>query len=251
MKRIFLCLTYLLFVLGVVDAQSNNENSRKLTSKKELNSTLSMGIQNIPDIYYDHYFSFPESIDVICSFIENHYDYKNDLEISLKTIQYLKAQKNKIKIIANKSMFFIYEGNKFSYNNKDICSIIATHSPETEYMRKRMEVLFFDSNNRNIQEVKGSEFIDSLRFKFTNYINEIIKTNDSIFVLSKNKRFAYDQYERMLLEYTISNGIDTYCQNESINNFNTKYLFELNKLCGDFCQKYKLNRILFVTLIIY
>jgi hypothetical protein len=202
MKKIFLCLIYLLLVLGVNKAQSHNEKTRKLTSKEKLNSTLSMGIQNIPDTYYDHYFTFPESIDVICSFIENHYDYKNDLEISLKTIQYLKANKKKIKIIATKSMFFINEGNKFSYNNKDICSIIATHSPETEYMKKRMEVLFFDSNNRNIQEVKGSEFVDSLRFKFTNYIKEIIKTNDSIFVLSENKRFAYDQYERILLEYT-------------------------------------------------
>jgi len=251
MSKIHIKTIFFVVFICIIFTQISAANVKELNKRQNKAVLISMGIQNLPDIYYDHYFAFPGSIEELCSFFENHYDYKNNSEISSQAIKYLKENKKKIKVIANKSMFFICDGNNFSYNNKDICSIIATHNPETEYIQKRMEVQFFDSNDRNIQEIKGFDFVESLRIEFVNYIKEVINTNDSIFILSKNKRFAFDQYERIILEYTTSNGIDTYCQNETINNFNSKYLFELNKLCGEFCEKFKLNRILFVSLIIY
>jgi len=210
-----------------------------------------MGIQNIPDIYYDHYFTFPVNIEQMCSFIENHYDYKNDSSgIWKPTTNYLRKNKRKISIISNKNIFIIYEGKKKSYNEKNICSVIAMHDPETEYLNNKNNVSFFNSSGKNIKESLGIDFSDSLKSTFNMRMLEILKTYKNEFQILENKRIPFDPYDRILLEFSMNENIKPFCPHEELLMFNEKYIYELNNLCSRFCIDNKINRIIFCSVFV-
>jgi hypothetical protein len=251
MKKAFILLVIQLIYGCMLYSQLNVLSVKKTTKVENNKIMINMGIQNIPDIYYDYYYTFPVNIEEMCSFIENHFDYKNDSsKIWKDAIQYLRANKGRIKIISNNSMFVIYEREKISYNKKNICSIFSMHFPEVEYLERRNDVIFFNSNKRNIREIMGSNVVDTIKTVFRKQINNMLINNTAEFKVSENKRYIFDQFDRMLLEYTIKDGLHTFCQNETMKIFNEKYLKELNILCKDFCNLYDVDRIIFSSYVI-
>lgn len=251
MKKAFILLVILLVYGCMLYSQANVLSVKKTTKIENKKNMINMGIQNIPDIYYDYYYTFPDNIEEMCSFIENQYDYKNDSsKIWKDAIKYLRANKGRIKIISNNSMFVIYEKGKKSYNKKNICSIFSMHYPEMEYLKRRNDVIFFNSNKRNIREILGSTVVDSIITVFRKQINSILVSNSAEFKVSENKRYKFDQFDRMLLEYTIEDGLQPFCQNETMKSFNENYIKALNILCEDFCNQYEVDRIIFSSYVI-
>lgn len=250
MKKVYI-IVFTQLICCLLYSQVNFSSVKKLNERENQKVLINMGIQNMPDIYYAHYYTFPDNIEDMCAFIENHFDYKNDsIKIWEEAVKYLKSNKRKIRIISNNSMFIVYDGKNISYNEKDICATIAMHYPESEYLEKRNDVMFFDSNNRNIREINGSVFVDSIKSAFVKKMRDILVNNNVKFKVSENKRYKFDQYDRILLEYTIMDGLYSFCENESLKICNKKYLEELNNLCKEFCIQYNVNKIRFCTFIV-
>ncbi|MDO9154365.1 MAG: hypothetical protein Q7U47_11815 [Paludibacter sp.] len=244
-------IVYLLFNCFIIYSQSNTYNTRKLSNCEGKVVLINMGIQNIPDLYYDYYFTFPNNIEEMCSFIENHYDYKDYLkEMWEPAINYLRKNKSKIRIISNHTKFIIYSREKISYNENNICSTISMHYPESEYLRWKNKVEFFDSNSKNIKEKLGVDFSDTLKSSFNLKIKEVLNNHNTEYVISKNKRFIDGSYDRVLLKFTKTEGIQPFCENEGLNILNINYIQELNLVCRNFCNDNNIDKIIFCSFIV-
>lgn len=251
MSKIYLKTNCLIFFVCIFFSQISAANVKKLNKKDEKKVLISMGLQNLPDIYYDHYLTFPSSIEEMCSFIENHYDFKNDSsEIWETTVKYLRKNKSKIRITTTSTMFIISEGKKISYNERNICALISNHYPENEYIVNRNDVAFFNSNNKNIKEINGIDFSDTLRTRFYSKIKEVLRNHKTEFLIFENKRYQNEPYDKILLEFSKTEGIQPFCKHEVINMLNEKYMQELKLLCTKFCNENNLNKIIFCSFIV-
>ena len=248
MSKIYLKTNFFIVFVCIFFSQISAANVKELNKGQNKTVLISMGVQNLPDIYYDHYFTFPCSIEEMCSFIENHYDYKNDSsEIWKTTVNYLKKNKSKIKIISTSTMFIIAEGKKHSYNQKNICALILSHNYEEKYFEKFYLIEFYNNDNKNLKELFGVAFSDSLKSIFKKQLKEIILNKRFENLINENNRFKFDKYERILLEFSADMGISTYCEYDDIESLNKNYIHDLEEFCKQFCKENNLRRIVFCT----
>ncbi|NDV59051.1 hypothetical protein [Bacteroides sp. 519] len=129
MKSLFLfCICTLFFC-------SMQAQKTKLLTEEEANQVMiDMGIRNLPGLFYDHYYRFPNNAQEFYDFISNHYDFKNDTDWK-PFIEYLRDEKDSLNIIAQEGVFLITYGSKLlSYSKDDICSSIALHMPKEKYI---------------------------------------------------------------------------------------------------------------------
>ncbi len=251
MSKIYLKKSYYVLFIYISIHQISAANVKELNKRQNKTGLISMGIQNLPDIYYDHYFTFPCNIEEMCSFIENHYDYKNDYsEIWKTTVNYLKKNKGKIKIISTPTMFIITEGKKHSYNKKNICALISSHNYEEKYFEKFHLIEFYNNDNKNFKELFGVAFTDSLKSIFIKQLKEITLNKRFENLLSKNNRFKFDKYDRILLEFIVDKGINIYCEYDDIRSLNKDYVNDLEGFCVQFCKENNLRRIIFCSNIV-
>jgi hypothetical protein len=251
MIKIYLKAISFIIFFCIFLSKISSANVNKIYKYQAKTALISMGIQNLPDIYYDHYFTFPCSIDEMCSFIENHYDYKNDSsEIWKTTVNYLKKSKSKIQIISTSTMFLITEGKKHSFNQKNICDIISSHNYQEKYLEIFKLIEFYNNDNKNIKELFGFTYSDSLKSIFKNQLKEISLNKKFENLTSLNNRFEFDKYDRILLEFIVDRGINTFCVYDDFESLNKNYVHDLEEFCVRFSKENNLRRIVFCSTIV-
>lgn len=227
------------------------ENVKKISNREMRTTLINMGIQNLPDLFYEHYYRYPESIQELCSFIENHYDYKNHSnEIWKTTLLYLKKKEKKINIISQDDLFIVYQGKNISYNNDNVCTIVALHYPEVKYRDYITRVNLYDFNGRNLREILGTEKTDSIIDVFLKMKKDVYNNNVKNYYVQKNNCVKIDKYQRVLLEYKINSGLQLYCLEDTPDISDYSFFEKLDSVCSIFCKQQNIDKMIFSSLVL-
>lgn len=242
-RLILLCI--FLFCSCFLPAQEVNY----LTKKEVKQAFIDMGMRNLPEFFFDHYYRYPKSVKEFYSFLQNHYDYTEAKEAWEPFIEYLKQNKNEINIISVNGLFIIYDSKHMSYSRGDICNIMALHHPEKEYADYVSQVNFYDLNGRNVKELIGVERADSITI-FFNKLKQNIYDSESINSYPEENSFVqYDKFRRVLLQYEPSCGMQIYCSQETLIISDYPFFDRLESLCHEFCKQWNLSKIIFNSLV--
>lgn len=225
------------------------QNVSKLSFEESRNSMINMGIQNSPEFFFDHYYRYPESISELCSFLENHYDYIESDELWGAVLSYLREKENNIRVASQKDLFIVSQGSFLSYNKCDVCAILALHSPMDKYVMRINEINLYNSSGRNLREIIGTNNIDSITDIFREMKRNVYLSDTIVYRLEENNLVKYDKYRRVLLEYDVTKGLDTFCSEESLILSEYPFFKKIEGICRRFCEEQKVNRIMFCSLV--
>ena len=252
-KRNKIILFFLFIFIGTLQA-------RKDTTEKEIREPiygntemilLNMGMQNLPNYFYNHYYRYPENVRELYSFVSNHYDYVNESnEVSKLTVSYLKENEKDLNIISQRGLFIIFQGGNLSYNNDDVCNIIALHSPETSYMEYKININLYDFKGRNLREIIGAEKTDSVISVFRKMKKDIHTAESVNYYPEKNYFVKFDKQRIVLLKYSFAEGLQTYCPNESLIISDYPFFEKLDGICEVFCKQQKINSMIFTSAVL-
>lgn len=81
---------------------------RTLTKEEINESSIGMGMRNLPKFFFDHYYRYPENVQEFYTFLQNHYDYIEAKEFWEPLIEYLKKNETEINVISMNDLFIIY-----------------------------------------------------------------------------------------------------------------------------------------------
>lgn len=222
---------------------------RSLTKKEEKRTIIGMGIRNLPDFFYDHYYRYPESVQEFCLFLQNHYDYVEAKEEWEPLVKYLRKKEKRISFISDNGLFIIHQGKHLLYLKRDICSTLASHYPEKEYVDYVTTVNFYDLRGRNLKELIGVERADSIAALFTQLKQGFYDLESVNGCPQENTFVQYDKFRRVLLKYEISSGLQKYCSQEPLILSDYSFFSRLENLCYEFCKQQNLNKIIFTDLV--
>lgn len=221
-------------------------SAKKLSRKQEKTVMINMGIQNLPDLYFDHYFKYPDNLNELISFTENHADFQNrEDDIWRDAINYLKRSQRNFRIVSNQGLFIITSCKMVSYNQRDICSLISMQYPEKDYSHFVGIINLYDNQGRNLREIIGTEPTDSLISSFKIDVNKMIFKNN--FQPKSFSSYETDKSKVIILDFSLQTGLRTYCPIEKISFQDYKYFELLGKLCLEFLNKINADRIVFCS----
>jgi hypothetical protein len=222
------------------------EYPRKMSKIEIKHSMIGMGIQNLPEFYYEHYYKYPETIKDMRDFITNHNDYMIEWEFALN---YLKKRQKKISILSERGLFVISENNHFSYNNSDICEIIALQ--KTQFYKFIHRINLYNNNNRNVQEIIGYEKCDSINDIFRQK-RKIFHTNldTANFMIEQTPYCEFDKRRWTVLEYSLENGLKPFCNEDNLELSGNGYFSQLENICKQFCEEQNIVRMIFCNMVI-
>jgi hypothetical protein len=221
-------------------------SAKMLSKKQEKTVMINMGIQNLPDLYFDHYFKYPDNLNELISFTDNHADFQNRKDdIWRDAINYLKSNQRNIRIVSSYGLFVITSCKKVSYNQRDICSLISMQYPGRDYSHFVGIINIFNNQGRNLREIIGTETTDSLISSFKTRVNEMIFQNN--FQPKSLSSYESDKSKVIILDFSLRTGLRTYCPMEKISFQDYKYFELLGKLCSEFLNKINADRIVFCS----
>lgn len=220
--------------------------AKKLSKNQDNTVMINMGIQNLPDLYFDHYFKYPDNLNELISFTENHADFQNkEADIWRGALKYMKKNLKKTRIISKNGLFIITSCKKVSYNQMDICSLFSMQYSERDYSHYRRIINIFNNQGRNLREIIGTEPTDSLITSFKIKVNEMILKNN--FQPISYSTFEFDKNKVIILDYCNRTGFKTFCPMEKISFEKYKYFELLGQLCSEFLYKINADKIVFCS----
>jgi len=231
---------------------ATDKNTRGITNEKVDATLVNMGIRNLPDLFFDHYYRYPINVEELYFFLENHYDFINDPnELWEVALSYLRQNKKEFNTLSQRGLFIIVWGNNyFSYNNNDICNIMTLHSPEFEFVNNRKRVNLFDDTGRNLREIIGTVKADSIATIFHKMKQELYHTVNAMnYYPEENNLVKFDRFRRVVLEYDIANGLQTFCAEEPLILSDNPFFEKLESICNDFCKQHNISRMIFNSLV--
>lgn len=209
---------------------------------------------NMFENYYDFHLKLPESPENLISFTKRidmfMYSPRIDDMVKLITIPKLEKYKNEINFLLKDSVFYvqikdsIYED---PYLMKEPCNFMSFYEGETYDLLSflsRQRGRYFDMNN---EPLVCDSLIDLLDTKFKSIKHlEPDKGYEESFVACTyyargeptSNKFPY----RLILEYTLDNGLKDFCRNEGMPSNN--YYNETRRLTQNFCLENGLRRVI-------
>lgn len=215
------------------------------SSKKNDAMEIGNGLWALPEFFQDHYYRFPENVNELYSFLQNHYEYEDAKEYWDPSIRYMIKNEHNLNVISEKGLFIIYNEDGMSYSKFDICDILTMHYPEKYYFDWGYvsKINLYDLKGRNIKEIIGINSADSIADIFRKQKNELYNLENNPVV---NDFVKFDKWYRVLLQYDRSYGLETFCPQEPLVLSDYPFFIKIEELCRTFCEQYSLGKIIFV-----
>lgn len=211
-------------------------------------------LSNIFENYYDFHLKLPESPENLISFTKRiemfMYSPGIDEEVKLITIPKLEKYRNEINFSVKDSVFYvqikdsIYED---PYLMKKPCNFMSFYEGDTYDLLSflsRQRGRYFDMNNEPLVCDSLIDLLDT-KFKSIKYL-EPEKGYEESFVAStyysRGKPTSNKIPYRIILDYTIENGLQDFCTKDEMPSNN--YYNETKRLAHSFCLENNLKRII-------
>lgn len=253
MKKIIFFCVFCFFVQGLLSQDNIDINVFNNFSNKTNKDKIFMDLQSISEFFFKHYYRYPNDLDELLYFSDNHYDIKNDSDKYFdNTIKFLKKNKHKLHIYQSDGLFMMFKAKSFIINTNDVCEIISLRRNFGLFNSFKFRINIFNKNGRNIEEIIGVEKCDSI----TNIFRHLLKAFNSTYNFTgynlEQTSYGIDSNVKnkiVILDYSMSKGLKSFCLEDNLN-LENDYFLNLAKFCKKFCEEQDIYSMLFCSFVI-